>query len=67
MRVCSNCVQPFGAICDNKLAIIFLCKKPPIKVAKSFWTNNEQILQNFKEHFEINWQKALPYPVQIKA
>ena len=67
MRICFDCVQPFGAICDNKLAIIFLCKKPPVKVAKSFWTNNEQIRQNFREHFEINWEKARPYPVEIEA
>lgn len=65
MRSCYNCPQPYGVICDNNLAIVMLCKNPPVKVAKSFWTNNEQILQNFREHFEINWEKGIPYGVKI--
>ena len=59
MKICYNCLEPYGVICDNKLVIIFLCDKPPIKYAKTLWTNNRQILLNFKEHFEINWSKGI--------
>ena len=63
MKICHECLEPYGAICDDQLVILFLCDKPPIKCAKSLWTNNRQILLTFKEHFQINWNKATCYPV----
>ena len=47
----------------SKLVILFLCDEPPIKCAKTLWTNNKQNLLTFKEHFETNWNKATCYPV----
>ena len=63
MKICSNCLEPYGAICDNELAIILLTSQPPVKCARSLWTNNKQLLITFKEHFEINWNKATCHPV----
>ena len=63
MKICYECLEPYGAICDNEIAIILLTDGPPVKCAKSLWTNNRQILLTFKEHFEINWNKATCYPV----
>ncbi|PVX25250.1 MAG: hypothetical protein CW691_05205 [Candidatus Bathyarchaeum sp.] len=53
--------KPYGAICDNQLAIICLDSEPPIKYSRTLWTNNEQILLNFKEHFNSSWENATTY------
>ena len=66
MRICYDCIKPWGINCDNEFVIIFLDDKPPIKNSRTLWTNNEPILLNFKEHFETNWKKAIPYPVIIE-
>lgn len=65
MRICFDCLKPWGIVLDDELVIIFLDENPPIKYSRTLWTNNSQILRNFKEHFEINWQKATPHPVII--
>jgi len=52
---------PYGAICDNKFVVICLDPQPPIKCSRSLWTNNNQILLNFKQHFDVCWKNAISF------
>ena len=52
---------PYGAICDNEFVVICLDPQPPIKFSRSLWTNNNQILLNFKQHFDICWKTAISF------
>jgi sugar-specific transcriptional regulator TrmB len=61
LRVCFDSIKPYGGICDDSFVFIFLTSNPPLKCSKTFWTNNKEILTNFKQHFELSWQNAKPY------
>lgn len=59
IKICSECKKPYGMHVDEKNIILFLDDVIPLKSSRTLWTNNKQITRNFKEHFEINWKKAI--------
>ena len=65
IKACFDCSRPFGGILDNKIAVIFLDRGPPLKCVRSLWTNNPEIVQNFREHFDVCWEKSVSCPVKM--
>lgn len=67
LKVCIDCLRPYGGILDNKTAVIILDEEKTLKCTRTLWTNNTQILLNFKKHFEAMWNKAISCPVKIEV
>ena len=67
MRICFNCLKPYGVMCDKDFVIIFLDEGTPLKCIRSFWTNNSQMVLNFKNHFEGLWEKAILFSDKNKG
>ncbi|MFZ7138044.1 MAG: TrmB family transcriptional regulator [archaeon] len=63
MKTSFNTLQPCGCMVDRKMVVIFLDDHPPLKGSRTLWTNNNQIVLNFIEHFELNWKKSKEYTV----
>ena len=64
LKICFNCLKPYFGIIDNYILVIFLDEGTHLKCVRTLWTNNSQILLNFKEHFETLWNNSIPYQVK---
>jgi sugar-specific transcriptional regulator TrmB len=65
IRACFDCLRPFGGVLDNNMAVIFLDRGSHLKCVRSLWTNNPEIVLNFREHFNTCWEKSVSCPVQM--
>ncbi|KON33132.1 hypothetical protein AC477_01930 [miscellaneous Crenarchaeota group-1 archaeon SG8-32-1] len=65
IKACFDCLRPFGGILDNKIAAVFLDKGTRLKCVRSLWKNNSEIVLNFKEHFDVCWQKSVSCPIKM--
>lgn len=61
MKTNFNKLQPCGCMIDKKMVVIFLDGQTPLKGSRTLWTNNNQIVLNFIEHFEVNWKQSKEY------
>ena len=66
LKICFDCLKPYFGIIDNDFVVVFLDEGTHLKCVRTLWTNNRQMLLNFKEHFETHWNNAIPYQVKSK-
>ena len=63
LKICFNCLKPYFGIIDNDFVVVFLDEGTHLKCVRTLWTNNSQMLLNFKEHFETRWNNSIPLSI----